>query len=98
MSREGWDDFGQDEPVRYVRAEEEPVGDEAIRHSGDELAAELDHWIAVFEEQLDSSIEEGWVHLRLELGPLLNLLAVMRGAAWVLRSRGVESSDPEEEG
>ena len=97
MSRDGWDDFGQDEPVRGRRSESEPVEGDGTLHSGDEVADELDHWIGVFEDEMDSSIDEGWVRLHLELGQLLDLLATMRAAAWVLRARSAEDSPKEQD-
>jgi hypothetical protein len=97
MSRDGWDDFGQDEPVRHARPEAETPQGEGTLRSGDELGAELDHWISVFEEQMDSSIDEGWVRLHLEIGQLLNLLATLRAAGWVLRAKSSEDCPKERE-
>lgn len=95
MSRSAWDDFG---PPEGPGGDRPPEGEpHPSRHSGDELAQDLDHWIETFEEHMDSSIEEGWVHLRVELGELLNLLALMQAASNVLRARADEDTDDERE-
>lgn len=93
MNRSAWDDFG---PVEGPEGERSPeVEPPPSRHSGDELAQDLDHWIETFEAHMDSSIEEGWVHLRVEFGELLNLIALMQAASNVLRARAEEETDEE---
>lgn len=95
MSRSAWDDFG---PPEDSGGEPSPRGEPPpSRHSGDELAQDLDHWIETFEAHMDSSIEEGCVHLRVELGELLNLLALMQAASNVLRARADEETDDDAE-